>query len=312
MFSSPGAATNSRIAPRTSLRADRSTRRPSRSARPSSRSSSARNDSSLAASRRRAISSSQPPREANSATNARSFDNPAASSATASRPGRGAVASRTRVIRMATRPPTVMPFCSKPPARVESCSGNITPAWQPTPTPNATPAISTLRWSIPPCTTSVMPRTRLRASSTVTKATATGAGMARSRASALGRNARPSITAPAAIPTRRAPTPVSSTAGILTALVWVGMVPAMPASRLATPSAATAPCTARESTARGRRHDTRWMATAAVTVWTAPMRATNRKAGRSPTNAGPSSDSMPGHATGGRPTHGAAATRSGS
>ena len=83
------------------------------------------------------------------------------------------------------------------------------------------------------------------------------------------------------------------------------MVPAMPASRPATPSAATALCTARKSTARGRRHDTRWMATAAVTVWTAPMRATNRKAGRSPTNAGPKSDSMPGHATGGRPTHGA-------
>ena len=60
------------------------------------------------------------------------------------------------------------------------------------------------------------------------------------------------------------------------------MVPAMPASRLATPSAATAPCTARESTARGRRHDTRWMATAAVTVWTAPMRATNRKARKKP------------------------------
>ena len=40
------------------------------------------------------------------------------------------------------------------------------PFWQPTPNQNATPAINPVRWSIPPRTTSVMPRTKFRVSST--------------------------------------------------------------------------------------------------------------------------------------------------
>ena len=68
---------------------------------------------------------------------------------------------------MATRPPAVTPFRRRPPARSASSSGNIRPFWQPTPTQNATPAISPLRWSMPPCTTSVMPRTKLMDSTTV-------------------------------------------------------------------------------------------------------------------------------------------------
>ena len=51
---------------------------------------------------------------------------------------------------------------------------------------------------------------------------------------------------PAAIPTPRAPTPVSSTAGtLMAATVWVGMIPAKPESSLHKPSAATPPSTAR-------------------------------------------------------------------
>ena len=42
------------------------------------------------------------------------------------------------------------------------------PFWQPVPTQNATPATSPLRWSMPPCTISVMPRTKVNAIRTVT------------------------------------------------------------------------------------------------------------------------------------------------
>ena len=64
-------------------------------------------------------------------------------------------------------------------------------------------------------------------------------------ASALGRNASPIINAPAAMPTLRAATPVSSIVGTLTVVVCVGMIPPTPHSILLIPSAATAPSTAR-------------------------------------------------------------------
>ena len=146
---------------------------------------------------------------------------------------------------MATRPPAVMPFRSRPPARSASSSGNTRSYWQPTPTQNATPTMRPLRWSMPPCTTSVMPRTKSMASSTVTYAAATELGIASIRASSFGRNASVIRRAPPAIPTRRAATPVSSTTGTLIPMVWVGMIPAKPASSLPMPSAATAPSTAR-------------------------------------------------------------------
>ena len=47
------------------------------------------------------------------------------------------------------------------------------------------------------------------------------------------------------MPAARAATPVSSTVGTLTPMVWVGMMPATPDSSLPMPSAATAPSTAR-------------------------------------------------------------------
>ena len=73
----------------------------------------------------------------------------------------------------------------------------------------------------------------------------TGLGIARIMASALGRNASAISTPPAAIPTLRAATPVSSIVGALTAMVWVGTIAARPDSSLPIPSAATAPSTAR-------------------------------------------------------------------
>ena len=42
-------------------------------------------------------------------------------------------------------PPAVMPFSRSPPAMPETCSGKITPFWNPTPIQNDTPAIRPLR-----------------------------------------------------------------------------------------------------------------------------------------------------------------------
>ena len=90
-----------------------------------------------------------------------------------------------------------------------------------------------------------MPRTKIRANRTNRKAAYTGPGTARTTPSALGRNASTVINAPAATPTPRAATPVSSIVGTLTVVVWVGMIPAAPHNSLLIPSAATAPCTTR-------------------------------------------------------------------
>ena len=76
------------------------------------------------------------------------------------------------------------------------------------------------------------------------------------------------------------------------------------------PSAATAPCTARKSTARGLRQDTRWMATASPIVSIAPTSVTKTKAGSNDQKMGPNSRSRPGQEPSGRPTHAALATRS--
>ena len=90
-----------------------------------------------------------------------------------------------------------------------------------------------------------MPRTKLIASTTVRYAAATGPGIARTRASSLGSSASAISRPPAATPAARAATPVSSMAGTFTPMVCVGMMSATPDSSLPTPSAATAPCTAR-------------------------------------------------------------------
>ena len=111
------------------------------------------------------------------------------------------------------------------------------------------------------------------------------------------------------MPTARAATPVSSVTDAPTVVAALGTVPARPESRLASPSTVTAPCTARKSTARGRRHETLWMATALLTVRTEATTATSTKAGRSAQKAGPNSRSKPAHSPVGNPAHGASATR---
>ena len=88
-----------------------------------------------------------------------------------------------------------------------------------------------------------------------------------------------------------------------------GTVPATPESRLPIPSAATAPCTARKSTARGLRHETRWMAMESPIVSIAPIWVTKTKAGRSAQNKGSKSRSSPGQPWEGAPIQGAALTR---
>ena len=87
-----------------------------------------------------------------------------------------------------------------------------------------------------------------------------------------------------------------------------GTVPAMPDSRLPAPSADTAPCTARKSTARGRRQDTRWMAAPSPIVSMAPTSVTNTNAGRSAQKTGPKLRSKPGQPADGTPIHAAPAT----
>ena len=122
-FSSPTAATNSRTAPSASLCADRNNRRRSRSASRSSGPVSVSSVSSPAASRRCTIFASQPLRRANAPRNSLMLGSTARSRSTSTRERRGAVISRKSVMRMATRPPAVMPFCSKPPATPERNPG---------------------------------------------------------------------------------------------------------------------------------------------------------------------------------------------
>ena len=64
-------------------------------------------------------------------------------------------------------------------------------------------------------------------------------------------------TALAAMPTRRAAAPVRSVTATLVDSSVFGTVPATPHTRLPRPAVATAPCTARKSTARRRRQETR-------------------------------------------------------
>ena len=111
-----------------------------------------------------------------------------------------------------------------------------------------------------------MPMMKIVAMVTVTNAVMTGPGIARITASALGTNASTISTAPSASPMRRELIPVISTIDAPVGRKPSGIVPARPDSRLPTPSAATAPCTARKSTARLSAHDTRWMATAPLMV----------------------------------------------
>ncbi len=86
-----------------------------------------------------------------------------------------------------------------------------------------------------------------------------------------------------------------------------GTVAAMPESRFPSPSAATAPCTARKSTARGFRHDTRWMATLSPMVSMAPIRVTKMNAGRRDQNVTSKLRSRPGQSPAGSPIQPASA-----
>ena len=137
----------------------------------------------------------------------------------------------------------------------------------------------------------------------------TGPGIARTTARAFGRNASATNTAPDATPMVRAAMPVSSTIDVPVGRIPTGMVPASADSRLPVESVATAPCTARKSTALGLPHDTRCTPTAPLTVWMVQTTVMNRNAGSSAQKAAPNSRSMPGHTGLGKPIQGALATR---
>ena len=86
--------------------------------------------SSLAASSRFTIAASQPLRDAKALRNSLIFGKAEISNSVSIRARRGAVNSRNRDRRIATKPPAVMPFCSSPPAKSEKYSENITPFWK--------------------------------------------------------------------------------------------------------------------------------------------------------------------------------------
>ena len=117
---------------------------------------------------------------------------------------------------------------------------------QATPVQNETPAMRPLRGFAPMLrATSRIPTVNSVAMITAMEAATTAPGMARMRASALGTKARTRKTSPAATPTRRAATPVTSMAATAFTLSVFGIVPARPASRFPAPFAATARCTER-------------------------------------------------------------------
>ena len=159
-----------------------------------------------------------------------------------------------------------------------------------------------------PETTSRMPTTKKMDMTTAIEAATTASGTARITATSLGTQASRISASPAAMPTLRVATPVVSIAATGVGCRVFGIAPARPARTFPTPSAATAPCTARKSTARGRRHDTRWVATATPTDLVAPTSAMNRKAGRSAQNAGPKPSSSPEGRPVGNPIQAASAT----
>ena len=115
-----------------------------------------------------------------------------------------------------------------------------------------------------------------------------------STARSFGMNAATKRMSPTQTPTERAATPVSSTIEIPVAYVVFGSVPARPDNRLPRPSAEIAPWIDRKSMARGRRHDTRWMATPSPSVSIAPTRVTSTNAGSKAQNSGPKPRSRPG------------------
>ena len=88
-----------------------------------------------------------------------------------------------------------------------------------------------------------------------------------------------------------------------------GVVPTRPESTLPSVSTVTAPWTARKSTARGLRHETRWIATAPLIERMVAITATSRKAGNSAQKDGPKLMSKPAHSPAGTPTQGASTTR---
>ena len=81
-----------------------------------------------------------------------------------------------------------------------------------------------------------------------------------------------------------------------------------PDRRLPTPSAATAPWTARKSVARRLRQDTRWIAIPSPMVSMAPTSVTKTKAGSIVQNSGLSLRSNPGQPAAGTPNQSASPT----
>ena len=80
---------------------------------------------------------------------------------------RGAVSSMNRVMKMAVRPPAVMPLLQQAAREVGQQVGEYQAVLAADADPERVARDEPLWWSMPPCTTSVMPRTKVMASTTV-------------------------------------------------------------------------------------------------------------------------------------------------
>ena len=163
---------------------------------------------------------------------------------------------------------------------------------------------------MPSWTITFIPMMKMVAIMIVMKVAVTGPGIARTTASALGRQAMAINAAPSAEPMMREPMPVISTIDVPVGRNPSGIVPASPDSRLPVASAVTAPCTARKSIALGFGQDTRCTATDPLMVWMVQTTAMNRNPGSSAQKATPKSRSTPDQAASGSPTQGAFLMRS--
>jgi len=149
-------------------------------------------------------------------------------------------------------PPVVIPLLRSPPAKFVKKSGKTTSNSMAMPVQIASPAISPDRGLFRiPATTSRMPTTKSVHRVTMITAATTASGMPTITATSLGKQARAIRASPANKPTLRDATPVVSIVAIGVGWSVLGSPPARLARMLPPPSAATAPCTERKSTARG-------------------------------------------------------------
>ena len=144
----------------------------------------------------------------------------------------------------------------------------------------------------------------------VMNAAVTGPGIARTTASAFGRNAIPMNTTPSATPMRREASPVISTMDVPVGRNPSGIVPETADTRFPAASAATAPWTARKSTALGSGpghpldRDR-----PADGLDGADEADEEERRQQGPEGGPPKSRSRPGHSAAGKPIHEASAMR---